>query len=60
MTKYISRKKTTYPFNVVTLNGKTISFDDNLIDAKKEAISYTNKTGKVVEIFKYIGRVERK
>ena len=36
MTKYIPRKKTTYPFKVTTLNGESISFDNNLTDAKKE------------------------
>ncbi len=59
MAKYIPRKKTTFPFAVKGLDGKAISFDDNLREAKKEAVSYANKTGRVVEIFKYIGRVER-
>ena len=59
MAKYIPRKKTTYPFQSTTYNGESVSFDNNLKDAKKEAVAYTNKTGRVVEIFKYIGRVER-
>ena len=59
MTKYIPRKKTTFPFVVKGLNGKAISFDDELREAKIEAISYTNKTGRAVEIWKYVGRVER-
>lgn len=58
MVKYLSRKKQTYPFIVSTPQGKSISFEDNLEDAKKEAFLYTKKTGRVAEIFRYIGRTE--